>query len=479
MASRAAALVAGIIDRIEGGRSAPDDRPCRRSRSSRCCGSSPRRRAMAGTAGHGRARLRLHLRRPWRTGAPRPCCAGCISSWSGWCAPDLRPLPDVVVTAVRSGPSAAASRPAPIPPTAARPGPSTTWWPRPGASRWASSPRPPASMTRGSFPISCAWPRSCVPRSAGCTPTPPTTARRTAASACRTASSLTSPGGRAARLGARRGPLRRRARLRVVAGQQALDRRQDRLGRVVLAPNHRVHLHHRKPHQRVLKTAFGPRGLGGDAGGGLVLRRLRRPRRPRPLPRRIALHADPLVRRGDTLGRRCTSPAATTTTSASRRPRSCSTRPPARGLPGGAPHHGRRPRLAALVPRARPGPAVRGRGVRRRALSSGGLAGVEGARPQLVQRDVGSSSPATDNPASSCSACSQNSSSRPSGRPAARHSPSARSATRRRSSSSIGLSPSQAVGRAGVTARGRTIELGAPAVMPPPAESPCSTPPRS
>jgi transposase len=48
------------------------------------------------------------------------------------------------------------------------------------------------STTRGSSRICCVWPRWSAPPSAGCTPTRATTARRTAASACRTASSPTS-----------------------------------------------------------------------------------------------------------------------------------------------------------------------------------------------------------------------------------------------------------------------------------------------
>jgi len=51
------------------------------------------------------------------------------------------------------------------------------------------SARPPTSTTRASSRICCAWPKSPAPPSAGCTPTRPTTAPRTASSACRTASS--------------------------------------------------------------------------------------------------------------------------------------------------------------------------------------------------------------------------------------------------------------------------------------------------
>ena len=56
-----------------------------------------------------------------------------------------------------------------------------------GATRWALFPRPPTSMTRGSSPICCAWPRWSAPPSAGCMRTRPTTVRRTVASACGTA----------------------------------------------------------------------------------------------------------------------------------------------------------------------------------------------------------------------------------------------------------------------------------------------------
>src|SRR4028119_76713 len=56
---------------------------------------------------------------------------------------------------------------APSPPAWARPGPTPASWSRPTASRWAWSPRPPTSTTRGSSRISWAWPGSSAPPSAG------------------------------------------------------------------------------------------------------------------------------------------------------------------------------------------------------------------------------------------------------------------------------------------------------------------------
>jgi hypothetical protein len=59
----------------------------------------------------------------------------------------------------------------------------------PAAPRWPSFPRPPTSMTRGSSRICCAWPRSSAPPSASYMRTPPTTAPRTADFVCGTTSS--------------------------------------------------------------------------------------------------------------------------------------------------------------------------------------------------------------------------------------------------------------------------------------------------
>jgi hypothetical protein len=95
---------------------------------------------------------------------------------------------------------------------------------------------------------------------------------------------------RAARLRARRGPLRRRARLRVVAGQQAAGSAPGQARPRGPGPaNHRVHLHHRKPHQRVLKTALKSAADFHTAGGGITASiSARSPGRPAPRRRPVA-----------------------------------------------------------------------------------------------------------------------------------------------------------------------------------------------
>ena len=111
MASRAAALVAGIIDRIE-------NRPLGTGRPPMPTVKVVEAlRFLFAKAYHGEScalSSGVLVVPPcavaWTNGAPLPCYAGSMPPWSGWCAQGLRPLPGTWwSTAVRSGPSAAAS----------------------------------------------------------------------------------------------------------------------------------------------------------------------------------------------------------------------------------------------------------------------------------------------------------------------------------------------------------------------------------
>src|SRR3954467_11068669 len=160
MESRAVASVAGIIDRLE-------DRPCRpgrpplptievvetlhlfvregaqwrqlRAAAGRASGSTLPRRLDGRGATALLRQVHVALIRPVRAGPE-------VAAW------------DVVVDSCPVAPSGAASRPAPIPPTAASAGPGPPSGPRPPACRSVSSPRPPTSMTRGSSRTCRAWP---------------------------------------------------------------------------------------------------------------------------------------------------------------------------------------------------------------------------------------------------------------------------------------------------------------------------------
>src|SRR4051812_26492119 len=93
------------------GRPAPDDRPCRRSRLSRRCGSSFAKACNGASCAPSSGVLPAPpCAVAWTTGVLWPCCAGSMPCWSAWCARGLRPLPGTWwSTVVRSAPSTAAS----------------------------------------------------------------------------------------------------------------------------------------------------------------------------------------------------------------------------------------------------------------------------------------------------------------------------------------------------------------------------------
>ena len=166
MASKATALVAGIIDRIEG-------RPLSTGRP-----PMPTIRVVE--------TLRFFVRegvqwRELRAAAERACGSTLRRRLDSWSATALlRQVHTALVRMVRSGPEVASweevvvdscsvrakrggELTGPIPPTGARPGPSTTWWSRPTASHWPPSHLPPTSTTRAFLGIRCAWPRWSAP----------------------------------------------------------------------------------------------------------------------------------------------------------------------------------------------------------------------------------------------------------------------------------------------------------------------------
>jgi len=173
MASRAAALVAEIIDRIE-------DRPYGTGRP-----PLPTIEVVE--------TLRFFVRegvqwRQLRAAAGRACGSTLRRRLDGWSATALlRRVHVALVRMVRAGPDAApcdvvvdscsvrAERggelTGPNPTDRGKPGTKyTTSRPRPMALRWALSPRPPTSTTPGSSRISWAWPGSSASPSAGCMP---------------------------------------------------------------------------------------------------------------------------------------------------------------------------------------------------------------------------------------------------------------------------------------------------------------------
>ena len=236
MASGAAALVAGIIDRIEG-------RPYRtgrpplptievvetlrffvregvqwrelRATAGRACGSTLRRRLdeWGGTALL--RRVHVALVRMVRAG-PEPAC---------W---------DVVVDSCSVRAKHGGELTGPNPTDRGKAGTKYHIVASTDGIPLAAVPSAATSTIHASSRTCCAWPRSSAPPSARCTPTRPTTARRTATSACARASSPAS-----ARSARRTAP----GAVRCVVehdcawllANKRLDRRQDRLGRVILA----------------------------------------------------------------------------------------------------------------------------------------------------------------------------------------------------------------------------------------------------
>jgi transposase len=203
MASRAAELVAAIIDRIEG-------RPCGTGRP-----ALPTIKVVE--------TLRFFVRegvswRELRATAGRACGSTLRRRLDGWSATAvLRRVHVALIRMVRSGPEGApwdvvvdrcsvrakhgGELTGPSPTDRGKAGTKYhVWWSPPTGPRWAPYPRPPTSTTRGSFRTCCAWPRQSTPRSAGSTPTRPTTAPPIACSAGATASSP-APAGQASRTG--------------------------------------------------------------------------------------------------------------------------------------------------------------------------------------------------------------------------------------------------------------------------------------
>ena len=238
MESRAAALVAGIIDRIAhrplgtGRPPMPAVKVVAALRLLDREGVSWRKlRAIVGRVSGSISRRRLDdwpataLLRRAHAAPVRMVCTGAVAA--PW---------DVVVDSRSVRAKRGGALTGPNPTDRARPGPSIMSWSPPTPSRRVWFPRPPTSMTRGSFPICCAWPRPSAPPAAGCTPTRPTTAPTTAPF-CRRHGIRP----HIRKIGEAHGSGLGRIRCVVehdcawMLANKRLDRRWDRLGRIILA----------------------------------------------------------------------------------------------------------------------------------------------------------------------------------------------------------------------------------------------------